>query len=69
MYERATTLRSAIPPKTPQVAVLAVAARKIERRRCANARRNGLVDERVERRDADGAQHLVASRRVGSDVS
>ena len=57
------------PPKTPQVLVLAVAAWKVERRRCANAWRNRLVDERVERRDAHDPHHLVASCRVGSDVS
>jgi hypothetical protein len=51
-----------------QVLVLAFARGKVERPGGANARRNRLVDQRVERGHADGAQHLAASRFVWSDV-
>ena len=52
-----------------QVLVLRDAGGKVERRRQADVGRNGLLDQRVERRHADGGEHLVASGRIGSDMS
>ena len=52
-----------------QVLVLRDAGRKVERRRQPDVGRNGLLDQSVERRHADGGEHLVARGRIGSDMS
>ena len=50
-------------------ALLALAVGQIERRLQADARRNRLVDQRVERGRADDLEHLVAFGFVGTDVA
>ena len=47
-----------------QVAGLGLGRRQVQPLRKTDAGRDGLVDQRVERRDADRAQHLVLRRRV-----
>ena len=56
-------------PQFAEELVLALAAGQVQRLLEADARRDRLVDQRVERRGADGAQHGVAFVRVGSDVA
>ena len=56
-------LRNALQAR--QVGRLALGGRQVERRRDANARGNGFVDELIERRGAHGLEHrrdLVAAR-------
>ena len=56
-------------PQFAQELVLALAVGQVQRLLQADARRNRLVDQRVERRGADGLQHRVAFVGVGSDVA
>ena len=64
MYDRATTLRAAIRAQAAEVTVLALSRRQVERAGSADAGRNGLVDQGVERRHADRGS--IASRSAGS---
>ena len=52
--------RAAIAAQPPQVRVLRFALGQIERRAAADAGRNRLIDQRVERRHADRAEHRGA---------
>ena len=54
--------------EAPEIPMLGVRFGKIERRRQSNARRNRLLDERINRRNANSAQHGVPRRSVGTDV-
>src|SRR5207253_2604660 len=57
------------PPQPAQVRGFAFAGRQIERRPRSDVRRDGLIDERVERGHADGAEHVLALARVRADVT
>ena len=58
-----------MPRRLRRYLVLRDAGRKVERRRQPDVGRNGLLDQGVERRHADGGEHLVARGRIGSDMS
>ena len=55
--------------QTAQVGVLGFAFRQVERRLAANGRRNGLIDQHVERWHADRVEHRGAVGVVRADVS
>ncbi len=55
--------------QAPQVRVLRLALRQVERRAASDAGRNRLVDEHVERRHANRREHRGALGGIGADVS
>ena len=55
--------------QTAQILVLAFRRRQVQRRREPDGPRDGFVDQRVERRDADRLEHPVAFIRRRSDVA
>jgi hypothetical protein len=56
-------------PQPSKIPGLGLGGRQIQRLGEANAGRDRLIDERVDRGHADGAQHLVLRAGVGSDVA
>ena len=69
MYDLHTRFFAAMARSALEVLVLARAWRQIERTVETDRRRNRLVHQRIERRDADRAEHLVAIGGAHTDVT
>ena len=69
MYDLNSWLRAAIVAELAQKLVLGYAVRQVERLAEPDARRNRLVDQRVQRRRADDLQHRAGVGVVRTDVA